>query len=106
MATRPRKRPPVFDGLKRRIVATLSHDIEAALLLQQKRAPVPRGKAKCPECGVAIDPTRTRKVRTHPNPLTGKECPASKHPWSEYGAKPPRRPRARPAPRSKSKARR
>jgi hypothetical protein len=36
---------------------------------------------KCPLCGLALPPTRNRKVRTHDNPLTAARCPASGTPF-------------------------
>lgn len=55
----------------------LSKALEGLLAEEQLRQAAPAGMVKCPLCGLPLAPTKTRKVRTHDNPLTGGRCPAS-----------------------------
>ena len=83
--TPPREKRPE----KARAVAAaqkLSHELEDLLIQAQKSQPAPEGMAKCPLCGAVVAPTKTKKVRTHDNPLTGKRCEASNRPFAEFAA--------------------
>lgn len=71
-------------------IARLSHNLEALLRADIKGQKVPAGMAQCPECGTAIEPTRTGAVRTHFDPLTGERCSASKRKWSAFGKRAPK----------------
>ena len=85
-------------------IARLSHNLEALLRADIKGQKVPAGMAQCPECGTAIEPTRTGAVRTHFDPLTGMRCSASKRKWAVFGKSPPKpRPPAKKAPKAPKK---
>lgn len=69
-------------------VVRLSEDLERLLREEQRKGKVPAGMDKCPVCGIAVEPTRVAKVRTHDDPLTGARCEGSQRPWSDFpGAK-------------------
>ena len=61
-------------------VARLSEDLERLLVEAQMKEKAPPGKVKCPACGLALEPTRNKRVRTHDDPVGGARCEASKQP--------------------------
>ena len=70
-------------------VAALSEAILESLLREQKKAAVPKGMLKCPECGAAVEPTKNGRVKTHDaDPYERLRCPASGKPWKQYGVAP------------------
>lgn len=62
----------------------LSQELGALLADEQKRQKAPEGMVKCPTCGLALQPTRNKRVRTHDDPLKGSRCEASNRPWSDF----------------------
>jgi hypothetical protein len=58
----------------------------------QRHGKPPAGLVKCPACGTPVEPTRTKKVRTHVDPLKATRCPASGRPWAAFGKRAPRTP--------------
>jgi hypothetical protein len=63
-------------------VAALSEDLGKVLRDEQMRQAAPEGMEKCPLCGAIVEATRTKKVRTHDDPLTGMRCEGSGKPKS------------------------
>lgn len=74
----------------KKAVPGLSKDLAELLREQQLAEKAPEGMAKCPLCGAIIAPTRTKKVRTHDDPLKGARCAASNRPWADFAGRPPR----------------
>ncbi|HUR25745.1 MAG TPA: hypothetical protein VM327_07015 [Candidatus Thermoplasmatota archaeon] len=82
-ATRPVTKParPAVPPEK---LPGLSLELGALLADEQKRQKAPEGMVKCPACGLALQPTRNKRVRTHDDPLKASRCEASNKPWSEF----------------------
>lgn len=59
----------------------LSQELGALLAEEQRRQKAPEGMVKCPVCGLALQPTRNKRVRTHDDPLKATRCEASNKPW-------------------------
>lgn len=81
LAAKPKRAAPAVDAAQ---LPDLSRELEGLMLDEQKRAKAPEGMVKCPLCGLVIQPTRTKKVRTHDNPVKGSRCEASNRPWAEF----------------------
>jgi hypothetical protein len=62
----------------------LSQELGALMAEEQKRRKAPEGMVKCPACGLALQPTRNKRVRTHDDPLKGTRCEASNRPWAGF----------------------
>lgn len=62
----------------------LSQELGALLADEQRRQKAPEGMVKCPTCGLALEPTRNKRVRTHDDPLRAGRCEASNKPWAEF----------------------
>lgn len=58
-------------------VPKLSRELVDLLAQEQRDAPAPEGMVKCPLCGLALEPMKVRKVRTHDDPVQGQRCAAS-----------------------------
>lgn len=58
-------------------VPKLSRELIDLLAQEQRDAPAPAGMVKCPLCGLALEPMKVRKVRTHDDPVKGERCAAS-----------------------------
>lgn len=66
-------------------VKALSHRLKDLLAEDQMRSKVPKGMAKCPLCGAAVEPTKTKRIRVHDDPLGGARCAAGTRAWEEFG---------------------
>ena len=88
---KPAKAKP---AMPRKAIPGMSKDLAELLREQQMAQAAPEGMAKCPLCGAIIEPTKTKKVRTHDDPLKGARCEASNQPWAGFKGRPPR-PRAK-----------
>jgi hypothetical protein len=62
----------------------LSQELGALLADEQKRQKAPEGMVKCPACGLPLQPTRNKRVRTHDDPLKAARCEASNRPWVDF----------------------
>ena len=78
------------NAVPKKAIPSLSKDLAALLREQQMAQPAPEGMAKCPLCGAIIEPTKTKKVRTHDDPLSGARCAASNRPVADVAGRPPR----------------
>lgn len=67
-------------------VVRLSEQLESLMREEQRRQKAPKGKVKCPLCGAILLPTRTKRVRTHDDPVGGARCEASKRPVDDVQA--------------------
>ncbi|MEA3191571.1 MAG: hypothetical protein QOD77_2153 [Thermoplasmata archaeon] len=84
-------------------VERLTSDLRELLLAAQRKGKAPQGMAKCPACGTVIEPTKTKRIRTHQIALLGIKCEASGKPWAAFHKRPPRRrPPARPTAASRA----
>lgn len=77
----------------KKAIPGLSKELAELMREQQLAEKPPEGMAKCPLCGAIVQPTKTKKVRTHDDPLKGARCEASNRPWAEFAGRPPRPPR-------------
>lgn len=74
----------------KKAIPSLSRELEDLMLKEQRGQKAPEGKVQCPLCGLILDPTRNKRVRTHDNPLKGARCAASGTPWADHAKRPPR----------------
>jgi len=89
----PEDKPKAKPGTRappKKAVPGLSKELHALLAEQQRTQKVPDGMAQCPLCGTIVAPTKTKKVRTHDDPLKGARCAASNRPLAEFAGRPPR----------------
>lgn len=86
----PERAPPKTKAVPKKAIPRMSKELGELLLKEQKAQKAPEGMVKCPLCGVAIAPTRNKKVRTHDDPLKGSRCEASNLPWAGFKDRPPR----------------
>lgn len=77
-------------AVPRKAIPGMSKELADLMRQQQLSAAAPEGKVKCPLCGAPVEPTKTKKVRTHDDPLKGVRCEASNRPWAEFAGRPPR----------------
>lgn len=82
------KTPATAPAVPKKAIPGLSRDLAALLREQQLAQKAPEGMAKCPLCGAIVEPTRTKKVRTHDDPLTGARCEASNRPFLDIAGRP------------------
>jgi hypothetical protein len=78
------KRAPARPAVPPEKLPGLSQELGALLADEQKKQKVPEGMVKCPVCGLALEPTRNKRVRTHDDPLKAARCEASNRPWAEF----------------------
>ena len=90
----PAPKPKGKPAPPKKAIPGLSKDLAELLREQQLAEKAPEGMVKCPLCGAIIAPTKTKKVRTHDDPLKGARCEASNQPWAESKGRPPRPKRA------------
>lgn len=81
-------------------VKALSHRLKDLMAEDQMRSKVPKGMAKCPLCGAAFAPTKTKRIRVHDDPIRGARCAASARLWEEFGRRAPPSKRVAATPRS------
>ena len=87
----PKRRPrPTAGRPPSAKVKALSHRLKDLLAEDQMRSKVPKGMAKCPLCGGAVEPPKTKRIRVHDDPLRGARCDAGTRLWEEFGKAAPR----------------
>jgi hypothetical protein len=86
----PKPAKPKAPAVPRKAIPGMSKDLAALMREQQFAQEAPAGMVKCPLCGAPVEPTKTKKVRTHDDPLKGARCEASNRPVAEFAGRPPR----------------
>lgn len=89
-ATKAGRRKP---AVPKKAIPNLSKELEGLMAEELRSQEVPEGKVQCPACGLILEPTRNKRVRTHDDPLKGARCGASGRKWEEFGKPRPPRPR-------------